>query len=95
MSLLSILANVPATQPAGGLKPEAVDRINKVYTQLPGWIPNPFVALIILVLVTFAAVVWLGLRQKQIAENQTRLASMMQTLDGKLDETLEELDRIE
>ena len=95
MGLLSILANVPTTQPAGELTQEAGKRISDVYTQLPSWIPNPFIALIVLVLVTLVAVVWLGIRQKQIAETQTRLAGMMRTLDGKLDETLEELDRIE
>ena len=93
---LSILANVePASKPAGTLTPEAAKRISDVYTQLPGWIPNPFVALIILVLVTLVAVVWLGLRQKQIAENQTNLAGMLQTLDKKLEDVLDELDQIE
>lgn len=92
---LSLLANAATTQPVGALTPEAAKRINDVYTQLPGWIPNPFVAMIILVLVTLVAVVWLGLRQKQIAENQTNLADMLQTLDKKLEDVLDELDQIE
>ena len=90
---LSILAkNTPTTQP---ISKAAGERISEIYTQLPGWIPNPFVTLIILVLVTLVAVVWLGLRQKQIAENQTNLADMLQTLDKKLEDVLDELDQIE
>lgn len=93
MRLPPFLADAePATQPWSD--PDVVQRIETIYSEVPGWI-NPFIALIVLVLATLAAVIWLGIRQKQIAANQQRLGRMLAELDDGVQGVLDELDRIE
>jgi len=92
MFLMNLLAQ--ATQP--WQNENAVRRIEKTYSDLPEWlIPNPFVVLIVLLLLTLAAVVWLGIRQKQIAENQRRLSKLISEVGDRVDEVLDELDKFE
>jgi hypothetical protein len=91
MSLPTFLADAVAS-PAGQLTQKAAEKINQAFEGID-WIPNPFVTIIVLVLATLAGVVWLGLRQKQIAENQRRLGRLIDEVADRVDEALEETDR--
>jgi hypothetical protein len=93
MSGLAILAQ--ANQTTTRLSEQATENMDKVYGELPSWMGNPFLTLVILGFVILAALAWLSFRQRRIAENQTRLANMMNDLADRMDEVLEELDRIE